>query len=489
MAKLNKCIFVGSDGKEKCALIDFSKFKSVKSYFGKSGVLYVVGDIVLKGKGNLPDFSGVKMVSESPRLDCGKCKVYPGATFPMGVHYIDCSQTVYSVSLLYRCRIPSGAKSINVMPVVAKKVMSGDPTESALLSYFSENCPVFIESGNHAFSVRRGIDLPGYEKSKEDQISVIDALERARDAYQQYEQGCAAARQERKRIQLEKQEKEQVLQRKMAERHAEMRQQNALFIPEKTNDYLSRSEVLEYFFNLYPERVSTGYDKVKRAIRFVCALSNRNKIDVKLVSSDNTLCVHRSCLDVVVSEILSFVDEKNQVCESDKTSEAPSVSNDVPVKPTEGKVYHGSQEIVEQKMDVYILPGVFTKMVSICGDNRALLLRMLENVVSINVKPTTNKGRRIFSLQDGHIVTVSGLKLKSAQCFAQNFENNNRSRVVWWTNDNVVIGVGCFNEHEKKFRILYNSSVSSVDLSKIDLDRCMSVPDLVRKLRSEIQYA
>ena len=134
MAKLNKCIFVGSDGKEKCALIDFSKFKSVKSYFGKSGVLYVVGDIVLKGKGTLPDFSGVKMVSGSPRLDCGKCKVYPGATFPMGVHYIDCSQTVYSVSLLYRCRIPSGAKSINVMPVVAKKVMSGDPMESSLLS-------------------------------------------------------------------------------------------------------------------------------------------------------------------------------------------------------------------------------------------------------------------------------------------------------------------------------------------------------------------
>ena len=116
--------------------------------------------------------------------------------------------------------------------------MSGDPMESSLLSYFSENCPVFIESGNQAFSVRRGIDLPGYEKSEEDQISVIDALERARDAYQQYEQGCAAARQERKRIKLEKQEKEQALQRKMAERCAEMQQQNTLFIPEKTNDYL-----------------------------------------------------------------------------------------------------------------------------------------------------------------------------------------------------------------------------------------------------------
>lgn len=72
MAKSNKCIFVGSDGKEKSVLIDFSKFKSVQSHFGKSGILYVVGDIVLKGKGNLPDFSDVKMVGESPRLDCGK---------------------------------------------------------------------------------------------------------------------------------------------------------------------------------------------------------------------------------------------------------------------------------------------------------------------------------------------------------------------------------------------------------------------------------
>ena len=489
MAKSNKCIFVGSDGKEKSVLIDFSKFKSVQSHFGKSGILYVVGDIVLKGKGNLPDFSDVKMVGESPRLDCGKYKVYPGVTFPMGVRYIDCSQTVYSVALLYQCRIPSGAKSINVMPIVAKKVMSGDPMESSLLSYFSENCPVFIESGNQAFSVRRGIDLPGYEKSEEDQISVIDALERARDAYQQYEQGCAAARQERKRIKLEKQEKEQALQRKMAERCAEMQQQNTLFIPEKTNDYLSRSEVLEYFFNLYPERVSTDCDKVKRAIRFVCALSNRNKIDVKLVSSDNTLCVHRSCLDVVVAEILSFIDEKSQACESDKASEVLSVSNVVSAKPTENKVYHGSQEIAEQKMDVYILPGVFTKMMSICGDNRALLLRMLENVMSVNVKPTTNKGRRIFSLQDGRIITVPGLKLKSAQCFAQGFENNNRSRVVWWSGNNVIIGVGCFGEHEKKFRRLYNNSVSNVDLDKISLEKCMSVPDLVRKLRSEIQYS
>ncbi len=493
---MSKEIFVTverPDGSSIFEYVDFSKMRSVKKSFGNAKI-FMSDDIILPRKKNriiLPDFTDVYMEEDGATLCTGNYRVDAASVFPDGISALDLSGSVFNFSDLCCLKVPDSVSCIYLDSFVFSKLRN--PHELLKAYEFRKSHPGVVVTDGKTDNL---FDLL-YSYDQEFKNEYKGSLEECLDLLKQMEE-------EDRKIQVLQQELDELdkltASPEPQNKKPQTRQQETVVvapveqIPEKTPDYLSRRELVVLFKQRYPEYKHISDKDLNRVLRKATSRKLELNLDVKYMRLNNDVvsCVSEKCVDVLFKFVWrALIPQQNSVQKTPVAAPVvPVASADDKTQPvTEQKYYFKDKEVKKHNFKTYILRSVYSEVVSLCGKNTDDLLTLLNNIQKINVHPNSTPGNVVIAIENDKVIDVKNIEFKKQGCLAQGLGNqNNRPRIVWYYDDEKIVGVCCFSDHtgQSKNRAAYLKAIRNGDLSKVDMSNACELSVYIKGLKGNM---
>lgn len=417
--------------------------------FDATSPLLIAGDVTLGSPKNTP-FPDFRNVEIDGCFDCSYYKISSDTVLPRGI-----------TSLVCKCSINNLSDLIGVLPDSVQTVV----LKSSMLNAIGR------DSDAYAAAVDFVARYPNIVVTDGKQTTLYNVME-------------SVARRNQKR------------QKPVAEPVSQVAS-----VPQKTPDYLSREELAIACISCSPTLSEIPMESLLRYIK----MASSAKSGLRLKSQEMTRpedgvkvnCVHRDH----VAMVANFIVEKHA-----QQQERESVQNAVAVAAadfvadlraerqaratttvkTPNTFCIDGREVSPTKIKKYIPNRLWNQIKGAAGNNKTLLLAILNDIECINVPPADTKGKKVYYIADGELKASRTVDFKNTRCLAQSFgPQNDRPRIVWGMSGDVFVCVNFFSEHCSNTSVLkYRKFIRDfkMDLSEMNLDEYLSVSDLIAEM-------
>lgn len=261
----------------------------------------------------------------------------------------------------------------------------------------------------------------------------------------------------------------------------------------KTEEWLSVEELVTECRLLMPELSDVSDDVLARYVKMARSSKAGLRLNVReLVRPEDGAkinCVHRDCINVVaefIVEKLAQQQERNANAAKKATPEKPVEKKTlVPVvdTPKPKQLNIDGKVVVETKIKKYIPNRLWNQIRGAAGNNKSVLLAILNDIECINIIPKQTKGKKVYYIKDGKLHSSSTVDFKNSRCLAQAFSGqNDKTRIIWGMSGDVFVCVNFYPEHDSNAAACaYRKFIREyrLDLSDVDWDKCLLVSDLI----------
>lgn len=126
---------------------------------------------------------------------------------------------------------------------------------------------------------------------------------------------------------------------------------------------------------------------------------------------------------------------------------------------------------------------MLSSIYKVCGNDKKKLIKILEDIKRINIKPTDTNGKHVYCIEDGKITVIPTIDFKSVHCLCQSIKGNDALRIVWGMQDNRLKALEVFPDHIKT-NAAYVNYIRSVDGANIT-DDCMTVEKAIKIIEDD----
>lgn len=417
--------------------------------FDATNPLLIAGDVALGSPKNTP-FPDFRNVEIDGCFDCSYYKISSDTVLPRGI-----------TSLVCKCSINNLSDLIGVLPDSVQTVV----LKSSMLTAIGR------DSDAYAAAVEFVARYPNIVVTDGKQTTLYNVMESVAQRNQKQQKPVV----------------ESVSQ--------------VASVPQKTADYLSREELAIACISCSPALSEIPMESLLRYIK----MASSAKSGLRLKSQEMTRpedgvkinCVHCDC----VATVANFIVEKHA-----QQQERESVQNAVAVAAadfvadqraerqaratatvkTSNAFCIDGREVSPTKIKKYIPKRLWNQIKGAAGNNKTLLLAILNDIECINVQPADTQGKKVYYIADGELKASRTVDFKNTRCLAQSFgPQNDRPRIVWGMSGDVFVCVNFFPEHCSNTSVLkYRKFIRDfkMDLSEMNLDEYLSVSDLIAEM-------
>lgn len=266
-------------------------------------------------------------------------------------------------------------------------------------------------------------------------------------------------------------------------------------ILEKTNDWLTRKEIIDILSK------DSRFVDVKDLDRLIKRATNTNSAltENKMVNSQSVLCVHVDNIENVANAVLQIISEEQARVNKKEQSKKASVKKDKKAEKSE-KQNIDQPEILE--IEKYIPKNIWKDICSSCKDSSQLLHSVLDNINKINVDYTKQKlsGSVQYIGEDGQFQVISDIDKKEGRALGQTIEKNDKRRIVWTINpaDKIIVATAFFETHAETIKVAkpyqdarkyaakgQNTDGISVTYDLVIKNNYLKVSDLLKQLETQ----